>query len=333
MKKIFINGKFLCQKITGVQRFALEIVKEFDKMADDNLELFLICPSEKYVVSNIKFEKIRIIFLKGKPNYWWEQIILSHYCKKNKPDEFLNLCNIAPVLYPGSCVIHDIGVIEAPKGFSFKQRLVYKIINKCNIKRYKKVFTVSNTMNNHISDFYKRHDIITIYNGYQHILSIKSKKPKIDLPNDYFFSLGSANPNKNFKSIIKIAKNNPNMNFIVSGNKSKSFSKEKLEKVSNVIFTGYLSDEEIVYLYKNCVAFLFPSIYEGFGIPPLEALACGCKNVICNDIPVLREIYKKNVQFVHFNEIKSIILENKSNINEIEYNWKVSALLIIKELL
>lgn len=332
LKKIFINGRFLCQRVTGVQRFAIEIVKKLDEIACGDIDFTIITPEEKYIITKLNLINIKIVNIKGKANYFWEQIKLPHYCKKNKCDDLLNLCNLAPVMYPGSCVIHDIGIIEAPDGFSFKQRFIYKLINKLNIKRYKHVFTVSNTMNKHISKYYKRNDIITVYSSYQHILQIEEKKPKIDLPDKYFFSLGSSNPNKNFKSIIRIAKIHPEYNIIISGGKSKNLAKEKLEDLSNVKFAGYLSDEEIVYLYKHCEAFLFPSLYEGFGLPPLEALACGCKCVICNDIPVLREIYKDNVLFVDFDNVNEINIKECNNLN-LSYEWKESAVKIYNELI
>ena len=68
----------------------------------------------------------------------------------------MNLCNIAPVKYPGSCVIHDLGVIDAPSGFSWKQRFIYKLINAKNVKKYKNIFTVSNLMKNRIEEYEKK---------------------------------------------------------------------------------------------------------------------------------------------------------------------------------
>ena len=188
---------------------------------------------------------------------------------------------------------------------------------------------MSNTTKERIIEHYKykkADNISIIYPSANHIRSIQPKKPLIDLPEKYYFSLGSMNPNKNFGAIIKLAKEYPNEYFIISGKAHKTFNDESLESLPNLKFAGYLSDEEIVYLYKNCGAFLFPSLFEGFGLPPLEAIEAGCKCVVCNDIPVLREIYSGMCQFADFNnlnlnEISSIPVNNLTD----KYSWKQTA--------
>ena len=109
---------------------------------------------------------------------------------------------------------------------------------------------------------------------------------------DFYFSLGSKSPHKNYKFIIECAKNNPDDIFVVSGNMNNSVfnNVKEEEEIKNVIYTGYLNDEQLVTLYKECKAFIFPSLYEGFGIPPLEALTVGCKKIILSNIPVFKEI-------------------------------------------
>ncbi len=303
-KHYFINGRFLCQKVTGVQRFAIEIVKAIDSLLFDSTCSFcIIAPAEKYCVTKLQLDRVKIIFTKGKPNYFWEQITLAKYCKKNKA-ELLNLCNLAPVLYPGSCVIHDLSFIDAPEGLSKGFRLFYKLINKLNIKRYKKIFTVSETMKKKIYDYYNVDNIYVIYNGCEHIKDFKSEPVKELIPfvGEFYFSVGSMNPNKNFQSIIKIARKHSNELFVVSGGSFKSFNTREYTVPSNMIFLGYVSDGKLSWLYKNCKAFVFPTKYEGFGIPPIEALILGCRNVFCNDIPVLHEIYGDNVVFYNANE-------------------------------
>ena len=337
MKTIFINGKFLCQRITGVQRFAIEIVKELDKIEQNDVEFKIIAPEQQYQVNHLNLKNIKIVYTKGKPGYYWEQFKLSKYCKKNRPYDLLNLCNVAPIKYPGSCVIHDLAVIDVPNGYSWKQRFIYKLINKMNIKKYKHIFTDSNTMKDRIYEYYKgirKKEITVIYSSAEHMNNIIPKKPNIDLPEHYFFSLGSMNPNKNFGAIVNLAKNNPNDFFIISGKKHKSFNDIDLESLPNLQFAGYLSDEEIKYLYANCTAFLFPSIYEGFGIPPLEALMCGCKCVICNDIPVLRELYGDVALFADFNKINKIdvtdaLIEKK----DLNYSWTKSSIIMYNKII
>ena len=335
MKKIFINGKFLCQKITGVQRYAIEITKRLDEMVNDEIEFKIICPPKKFVVNQIEYKNIGVIYTKGKPNYFWEQIILPRFCKKNKPDDLLNFCNVAPIMFPGSCTIHDLGCIDTPKAFSWKQRIIYRLINKLNAKRYKHVFTVSKEMKKRIEEYYRVKNVVVTYNGCEHMIGVNPKKPTIDLPEKYFFSVGSMNPNKNFASIIRLAKENADLEFVISGKKHKSFASNDYEKLKNVKFAGYLSDEELAYMYRNCEAFLFPSNYEGFGIPPMEALVSGCKCVVCNDIPVLKEIYRKYCIFIDFNSENVTLDFEKKYDNDIEkvFNWQITGKIIFETIL
>lgn len=329
--KIFINGKFLCQKITGVQRYAIEITKELDKLVAPNT-FYIIAPSKEYIINDLTniLKNINIIYTKGKPNYYWEQWTLPKYCKKNKPDDLLNFCNIAPILFPGSCTLHDLAFIEAPEGLNWKMRLIYKFITKLNIKRYKYVFTGANTMAEHISNYYKIDKPVITYSGYEHMLNIKSVKPNIYLPESFYFSVGSMNPNKNFESIIKLAINNPNDNFVIAGGKFKTFNSMNVENIKNLNFIGYVSDENLVWLYKNCKAFLFPSKYEGFGIPPLEAYISGCNKIICNNIPVLYEIYNGIAYFTNFSLCSSLELSLgvNGNTNVSKYAWSMSSNII-----
>lgn len=335
MKEIFINGKFLCQRITGVQRFAFEIVKKLDDIPNPGISFKIIVPSKEYIVNHFNFKNISIIYTKGKPSYFWEQFTLAKYCKKHKPYDLLNLCNVAPVLYPGSCVIHDLGCVDAKKGFSLKQILVYRFINKCNVKKYKNIFTVSNFMKTRIEEYYGVKNINVIYNGHEHFINPSVSKPKFVLPEKYYFAVGSMNPNKNFESILQLAKNNNKDVFYVTGGTAKNFKKMKLEFPENVKFTGYLEDAELAYLYQHCHAFLFPSLYEGFGIPPLEALVLGCKNIICNEIDVLKEIYGDYAIFIDFSKnitLSELPLKNDIDLTELKdrFSWANSARKLIE---
>lgn len=327
MKDIYINGKFLCQRITGVQRYASELVKQLDEINDERFKFHIIKPSG--TVNKIDFKNIDVIETKGKAGYFWEQIILPKVCRRLKVETLINFCNVAPVFFPGICVLHDLGFIDAPQGFSLRQRIVYKIITRLNAKRYKKIITVSEFMKDRIEKYYGVKEVQVIYNGKEHLQNIQPVKPSfIDKFDNYYLAVGSMNPNKNFKAIVRLATLNPDENFVIAGGNARSFAKEKLDISDNIFFTGYLEDGELAYLYKNCKAFLFPSLYEGFGIPPIEALYIGCKKVLCNDIPVLREIGEGLYTFTDFERAAKMsdIEFLEPDLSQLEkYSWAKSA--------
>ena len=342
---ILVNGRFLTQEMTGVQRYATEVVKEFDKL---NKQVIVLAP--KGINRNeIKYRNIKVLEVGILSGHLWEQLILPLYVIKYmiKYDvKFINLCNVAPMLIPGYVTIHDISFKSNSQHLSFKFVIWYRFITFINIRRYKKIFTVSEFSKSEIIEYYKinPNKVIVTYNAAEHLKNVKHNKDilkKFDLENKkFYFSLGSKSPHKNHIFIEKLALNNPDKTFVVSGNANKVFKgfEDVIEKnLKNLIYTGYINDSEMVSLYKNCEAFIFPSLYEGFGIPPLEAMVAGCKKIILSDIEVFHEIFDdaviyvdtQNAERLNLEEIKSI--ENSEKILK-KYTWKNTAKKIIDNL-
>ncbi len=344
---IYINGRFLTQKITGVQRYAIEVVKQLD-MIKSNYKFIILAP-KKEIIQHLKLENIQILNVGKFKGQAWEQISLPLYVlKHNRKAKLLNMCNLAPLLYPGYIVIHDIAFKTHPEHLDKKFALWYRLVTRINIRRYKHIFTVSNFSKNEILENYKvSSDKITVtYNSAEHMKYIKPdesiiRKLKLE-DKEFCFSLGSKSPHKNHKFIVECAKNNPNMSFVISGNDNNIFkNKENKEKFDNMIYAGYLDDKQLVALYKKCKAFIFPSLYEGFGIPPLEALEAGCKNVIVSNLDVLKEIYGGNAKYIKLEnqeyESKNILKKVSENIEISEekfenYKWEKTARIILEKL-
>lgn len=311
---IVINGRFLTQKITGVQRFAHEIIRELDRIVKPN-EIKILVPRD-IIYNEIRYENIEIIKCGKLTGHLWEQIELPFYVKKLK-GRLLNLCNTAPIINPGIITIHDIQTKVHPEFFNKKFAIWYNFMHKINIKKAQKIITVSEFSKKEIIKYYNVDDnkIEVIYNGWQHmerIIADESILDRLNIKNqEYILGVSSINPNKNFKYILELAKLHPEYKFIVVGKKNdKIFSDTHLEKLTNLIWTGYITDEEIKALYSKARVFIFPSFYEGFGIPPLEALACGCGQVIVSNTSCLPEIFEKNVEYINPKIIKIIKLNN-----------------------
>lgn len=343
-KIIYINGRFLTQKITGVQRYAIEVVKQLDKIKS-NYKFIILSPKEK-IIQDIDLKNIEIKKIGRFSGHLWEQISLPIYMLSKAKSNLLNLCNLAPILYPGYITIHDIAFKTHPEHLNWKFVIIYRIITKINIKRYKHIFTVSNFSKNEIIKNYNiNSDKITItYNSAEHMKDIEPDYQiikKLGLENrEFLFSLGSKSPHKNHQFILECAKRNTDMLFVVSGNSNNKVFKyeEKEDSYKNLIYTGYLNDAELVALYKKCKAFIFPSLYEGFGIPPLEALTLGCKNVLLSDIEVFKEIYGNSVTYIELEKkdysIKDKICEKsksqiESEINKYSWNKVTSSIMDI----
>lgn len=347
--KIYINGRFITQRITGVQRYALEMTKAMDALiSQDNIlkknQYYLISPVGslfKPFLNNIEFIEKGIS--KG---HIWEQFELPLYTH----DGFLiNFCNCAPLLKRNQTVtIHDAAVVAMPDTFSWCFRTWYKLMFKILGKTLDHIFTVSNFSKKELHRYFDipLKKISVTYNGIDHIKRIVPNNDvidKFDIRNKkYAFAVSSLNPSKNFKLILDVARKMPDILFVIAGGtNSKVFNSIGIDTPPNVEFIGYVTDEELIALYQHASVFLYPSIYEGFGIPPLEAMSCGCP-VIVSDIEVFHEIYKDSAKYCEVNLVTAwkekinCIINNTDNViykKDIKkYTWEVQARSYIQNL-
>ena len=182
--------------------------------------------------------------------------------------------------------------------------------------------------------------IAVIGNGWEHMSEIVPDESVFEKngirKGEYFLSVSNIAPHKNFEWIVENAASNPDNAYVVVGKApSQSWGTSTDIFHDNVIYLGYQSDEALKALLCHCKALIFPSQYEGFGIPPLEALACGAKAVV-SDIPVMREIYGNAVHYldpdrpdVSIEELMSGELSNPQEVLS-KYTWECAAQMWLK---
>ena len=337
MIKIIINGRFLSQQITGVQRVAHELVRELDNLVKkEKIEVVVLAPKNiifENLYKNIKIKKVGI--LKG---HLWEQLELPFYTLKVK-GILLNLCNTAPIINTGIVDIHDISFRVNPQFFSKKFSWYYRILIWILVKTSKKILTVSEFSKQEIIKYYKvpKEKIEVIYNSWEHILRGNedfSILQRLNLKNKSFYlAVSSINPNKNFKYIIELAKLYPEKQFVIAGKKNiKVFGKLGIEDLKNLVWCGYVTDEELKALYMTCKGFIYPSFYEGFGLPPLEAMGCGCEEIYVSNTSCLPEIFGESVVYLNSYKVEKVLKDNLSLNNRVldKYNWELSAEKLLK---
>lgn len=330
-----INGLFYAQRTTGVHRFAREIILELDKIIAPELCSIAI-PQGTQVpeLHNIKCLEV------GKHNGMvWEQWDLPRFVKKEKAT-LISLCNSQPLLKTGIICIHDAAYKTHPEYFKtfhgkmsvIWHRLVYWQATK--LTKYP-IITVSYFSKYSLIDTYrinpKRVNVIS--NGWQHLKKIGCDDSILEknglTKGAFYFTLGNINYNKNTRWVVEYASKHPDETFVLSGVRVKNSSID-IDHTPNVHYLGFLSDEEIVSLYKNCKAFIFPSIHEGFGIPPMEALYNGAAIVIANTT-CLPEIYQGSAHYIDaYNTDCNMEELIKEPVNEAEqvltrYGWDISA--------
>ena len=233
--------------------------------------------------------------------------------------------------------IHDAKVKAHPEFFSWKFRVWYNFLFFNVIRKSQAVITVSEFSKQEIIKYYRcvPEKIQIIYNAWQHYAPISIDSGILNkfslCEKEYIFALGSLEPNKNLKWILQAARNNPQEIFIIGGGiNEKVFSKFDVSLPDNVRLTGYLSDIEAKSLMHFCKAFVFPSFYEGFGIPPMEAMVAGADRVIVSDIPVMHEIFGTSVDYLdphegeEFHWDLSFVHESYEQVLQ-RFSWEKSA--------
>ena len=343
MQKVIVNGRFFIHRVTGVERYAREILSELDKIIKpDELEI-AIPPEVKDVpeYKNIKITKVGIL-----NNRLWEHISFPIFVKRQNAVS-LNLCNVAPLPSPGMVTIFDMKFRDHPEFFSKEFVLWYRLLFANVAKRAILIFTDSNSAKDDILRYYKIDEskIIVTPCAWQHYQRIGYDEDALGnyglIKNEYYFAMGSLDPNKNFKWIAEAAKKNPDKIFAIAGSINKKVFAEGLgfECPENMKLLGYISDEEAKTLMRGCRAFLFPSFCEGFGIPPLEALSAGAKSIIVSDIPVMHELFGDSAVYVdptqcNFNIDNAYYVTNAERTKILsKYDWNKSALILYREII
>jgi len=255
------------------------------------------------------------------PKFIWTKLALplKLYTQKIKLDLFFSLTHYSPSFCPFPTIptIHDIGYLNFKDQFTKKD--LYQLINwtKKSIRQAKAIIAVSQFTKNEITKTYSidKKKIFVAYNGVGQARMIPDRigskileKFKIEKP--YFLYLGTLKPNKNIPFIVKAMKNFPNHKLVIAGKKGwlfediyKVVTDLKLEK--QVIFTDFINETEKWTLYKNAQALVIPSLYEGFGIPAIEAQKTKLP-VIASNIEVYKEILGNSAILVNPNNMEEL---------------------------
>lgn len=300
MKKVVLSGKFLNSKINGIPRYAMEVVKHMDPLAE-GMDIEICYPTDLAADKIPDLKNIKPVPF-GKNGKGWDILCGEKYARR-KNALYVNLASRGG-LYKNSIVcLHDIRPLtwDLQHGKKTNQFLLDKLNFWLVAHNSKKIVTISEFCRQEIAEYYHLNasDIAVAPEGAEHLNAIVCSEKMLE-KGEFYFSIGSMAPHKSFEWVVRTAKNNPQCKFLIAGGIDPKIWNYKADfsETQNVTFLGYISDEEMKWYMQHAKALLFPSFYEGFGIPPLEALALGTP-VIASDIPVLREVFGDTIHYAN----------------------------------
>lgn len=298
---IAINGTALTKKQrTGVENFTVNLILALSKYDKTN-RYSLIVPGKPEI--DIGGAKVKIQEVRSR--YFWHKIALPRELKKTKPDIYLEPSYMLPASgnFKSIIVIHDLASKYFPQAYSGREKLMLNSTFKSAERASGIVFLSENTKKDFIK-FYKINGASeVIYQSFDEKLykrptDIKNPLGKIG---KYILSVGRLETRKNIFNLIKaygilLHKHNISQKLVLVGKPGVGYEKiNKLINVldpktrDNVIIAGFLEDSKMPHLYAGANLFVYPTLYEGFGIPILESFACGTA-VACSKTSSLPEV-------------------------------------------
>jgi glycosyltransferase involved in cell wall biosynthesis len=282
---IAVNGRFLSRAPTGVDRFAGELLREWARADAGKKDIRIVVPAGN-VETVAAFEDVPVEPVGRLKGHMWEQIELRAHCSR----EFLiSLCNTSSMSHPAQLVVlHDAAIMAFPSTYSFAFRNWYRLLHYQLMRRVGTIATVSEFSASELRKHYKsnRQDIEVIYESGEHILRVAPDREILKrigvLDEPYVLVVGSQSPNKNFANVLKAIEllGDVRIRVVAVGGTNKRIFADVDRRDTGLVSAGYVTDGELRALYEGAQCFLFPSLYEGFGLPPLEAMQCGCPTLV-----------------------------------------------------
>lgn len=299
-KTIVLNGRFLSQRISGVQRIAMEMSVRLARRIPDLKVLVPPGPLEQKELA----DSLPTLSVGSFHSHLWEQVSLPAALARMGKPLLLNLTGMSPILYRNKILwVPDASYFDHPEWFSFAYRNYYRTFIPLAARRARQVVTISEfsaeRLRNHLR---LSRGTEVIYCGVdQNIAPNKSEKNSARPgPKQMVFALGSLDPRKNQSILPEVLKFlDKGISMRVTGAAPAHLKSRSFEGAEDRLhYTGYVSQGQLEEYFVEATVFIAPSLYEGFDLPPLEAMARGIP-VVASDIPVHREVLGEAALYAH----------------------------------
>ncbi|MBI4406965.1 MAG: glycosyltransferase family 4 protein [Candidatus Kerfeldbacteria bacterium] len=301
----------------GVGHYTYYLVKHLLKLDKKN-KYVLFFDHRSNSVQEFKRKQVEIIRFpfseyKRYLPYAYSHVFVTRVLNQANLDLFHSPANVIPLQYtkPAVVTVHDLAIYQHPEWFPPKQDFSVKVLVPRSLAKAKKIIAVSQSTANDIKKQFHipANHVSVIHEGYEPAklpskLATHAVRKKFKLSEQYFFYVGTLEPRKNIAGMIQafdtLVRHKPrrykNVQLVLAGAKGYQFQDNykaiQAVKSGSVRYVGYLSSKDKQALLQGALGFVFPSLYEGFGLPVLEAMAAGTP-VITSTVASLPEVAGK----------------------------------------
>ena len=304
-REVWINCRFVCQALTGVQRYAVEVIR---RLPLDGVKLLMPCkpkePYSKYLYGHDSRIRTCVFQGVGAFGHLWEQLCVPPCLPSDAV--LWTPTGSGPLFVRNQVVtIHDVAHLVHPEWYDAKFTRYYAWLLPRLVRRVRRILTVS--------DFSKRSIVETLNvspdsisvtplgvdpkfcpQSEEQILSVRAK---YGLKKPYMLTVSSLSPRKNLRRLVEAwsySQLGKELLLVVVGARDLRFAGKARDLCSildtpSVLYLGYVSDDDLPALYSGAIGSAFLSLYEGFGLPVLESMACGCA-VLASNVTALPEV-------------------------------------------
>lgn len=301
---LIIDGRMIEKELHGIGRYTYELVRRLVK--EENVNIKLLTNNETISKEILGENNIEYIRIKSKFLSPFEVFELPIVINKYSKDHIFHSPSFSasPFIKNKSVItIHDLNHLKLPQYYSKFHKYYYKFIVRPFSLKCEKILTVSNFSKMEIVEWLKcsPNNVVVTYNGIDkkfkkidNVKELEHIKNKYSLPDKFILYVGNLKPHKDVKTLIKSIEG-LNLNLVISGKSNELIDRtiEVSDLKEYVKFIGYIDDNDLPKIYNLADLFVFPSLYEGFGLPPLEAMASGCPTIV-SSAACLQEVVGDN---------------------------------------
>jgi glycosyltransferase involved in cell wall biosynthesis len=281
----------------GISRVILQLLREFGR--DARGHTFDAFVPEAPSNGRVRFVRAGAAVAWPARRIVWEQLVLPRRLATLKPDLLHGMAYALPAGWRGPCAVsvYDLSFLRFPRAFNAVNRMYLMAATKASARRARVVFTISEAT---------RRDIVRLLNVPEQRVEVTypaaderfrvlpseevaTFRRARDLPEVFIFAVGTLEPRKNVVGLLEAYARlpRPRPPLLIGGGSGWRFSPifdtvQRLDLQDQVTFLGFVAEDELVHWYNAARLFAFPSLYEGFGLPVLEAMACGTPVITSN---------------------------------------------------